>query len=202
MNEMKRSWLVQRLRKPYRWKGEGDPPPVVKLMGRLSFGGGRTNGGLSDEAWEMLREVFEFDYMGASEFEWGALPDALRALAAAKKKLAFTFTVPLAEVPRQWRDKSEGEPTGHGRIFVLCADGHATEAAARIDAWARDSSPDLLERLNLTDALRPREEWDERTCGWLELNNGFMFFTDQEMWEKTCSLFGVKTPAVATEVLR
>jgi hypothetical protein len=30
---------------------------------------------------------------------------------------------------------------------------------------------------------------DERTCGWLELDNGFMFFTDKEMFDKAVVLF-------------
>jgi hypothetical protein len=30
------------------------------------------------------------------------------------------------------------------------------------------------------------------TCGWLELNNGFMFFTDRTMWEQTSNLFGIE----------
>ncbi len=29
------------------------------------------------------------------------------------------------------------------------------------------------------------------TCGWLELDNGFLFFTDVEMWRRASGLFGV-----------
>ncbi len=29
--------------------------------------------------------------------------------------------------------------------------------------------------------------------GWLELNNGFFFFIDKEMWENTCSLFNMES---------
>ena len=30
-----------------------------------------------------------------------------------------------------------------------------------------------------------------KTCGWLELDNFFMFFTDEEMFENTAKLFGI-----------
>ena len=51
--------------------------------------------------------------------------------------------------------------------------------------------PDLKEGLRLTYALRPTNDWDRDVCGWLELDNGFMFFIDEEMWEETIDLLGV-----------
>ena len=100
---MERSWLVQRLGKPYKrgLLGGKDNP--------FSFGGGFKNGGLSDEAMDLIRGIWSFDYMGAAEYEFGAVPAALNTIAqaaVAKNLATFTITVPLKEVPQSWRDKS------------------------------------------------------------------------------------------------
>ena len=42
------------------------------------------NGGLSNEAMDLIRGIWSFDYMGASEFEWGAIPKALGEIAKLK----------------------------------------------------------------------------------------------------------------------
>jgi len=41
--------------------------------------------------------------------------------------------------------------------------------------------------------LAEAERFD--VVGWLELDNGFMFFSDQKMWRASCDWFGVKTPS-------
>ena len=191
---MESSWLIQRLEKPWE-RQEGHP-----LFGKdnpFAFGGGLRNGGLSDEAMGLLREVWRFDYMGAAEFEFGAVPEALTRLAKSKTLTAFSFTVPLAEVPANWRDKSKTKPSGEATIYVLCPAEFAEEVEERINGWARNERVDLKEGLHLTAALRPVEKWDSDTCGWLELDNGFLFFLDRQMWERACTLFGVELRAAA-----
>ena len=44
-------------------------------MNPFSFGAG--GGGISAEAKELLSNLFWFDYMGAAEYEFGAVPSAL-----------------------------------------------------------------------------------------------------------------------------
>lgn len=190
MSEMHSSWLVQRLRTP-----SPSQHPLFK-DNPFAFGGGLRNGGLSGDALNLLRGIWSFDYMGAAEFEWGAVPEALTRLAKAKLT-AFVVTVPLAEVPANWRDKSKTAPEGDGIIYVLCDENHAEDVAASINEWARNDFPKLKESLRLTSALRPSEEWDREICGWLELDNGFLFFTDMAMWEQSCALFGVIEKATA-----
>lgn len=189
--EMESSWLVQRLTRP--------PRGTVLAMkdNPFSFGGGLQNGGLSDEAMDLLRGIFAFDYMGASEFEWGAVPEALRALASRDDLVAHTFTIPLAEVEKNWRDCSTAKPPGEATVFLLAPAPFAEEAERRIRLWASGKGERLKESTRLSSALRPIEEWDRDVCGWLELDNGFAFFTDEEMWRKTCALFGVESEVAA-----
>jgi rhodanese-related sulfurtransferase len=186
---MKRSRLVQRLQRPRSGGILGPDNP-------FAFGGGLRNGGLSDDAMGLLRSIFTFDYMGAAEFEFGAVPEALQALAAdARELVAFGVAVPLATVPPNWRDKSKDVPSGDAHIYVLCRHGQSNEVTARVQTWATESLNDLKEQTRLASALRPFNEWDTETAGWLEISNGFFFFTDRDMWAKTCDLFGVAVSA-------
>lgn len=184
----RRSWLVQRLQRP-----NPNPNGLPVKDNPFAFGGGYKNGGLSDEAMDMLRELWRFDYMGAAEFEFGAVPEALSKLAGAKLA-ASSFTIPLAEVAANWRDKSKAKPEGEAMIYVLCPEGWDEEIERRVRAWASESNDDefrLKEGTRLSAALRPVEDRDRETCGWLEISNGFLFFSDEPMWQKACALFGV-----------
>lgn len=180
---MERSWLVQRLQKP---AGARDNP--------FSFGGGLRNGGLSDEAMGLLRGLFSFDYMGAAEFEFGAVPEALQRMAKAAGELAaFSFSITLADVEKPWRDKGP-VPDGDATVYVLCRAEWRQDVEARIRGWASGTGEKLKESTQLASSLRPVEEWHSRIVGWLELTNGFMFFTDRAMWEGASKLFGVELP--------
>lgn len=190
---MESSWLVQRLEKPRSFSIAG-----VEVDNPFSFGGGLRNGSLSPEAMGLLRDVFSFDYMGAAEFEFGAVPKALKAIAKNVEDYhAFEVSWPLAEVAKHWKDESRKDPIGEATVYVICHKAWDDEATARIRGWAApyDRAFDLKEPTMISGSLRPHDEWDSDRCGWLELNNGFFFFTDREMWESTARLFGVEVPA-------
>ena len=191
MTDLKRSWLVQRLQKPL---GGGQ---MAALADAFSFGGGLKNGGLSDEAMDLIRDVFRFDYMGAAEFEFGAVPKALQQIARQQGDLeAGSIEIPLAEVAPPFLERKKESPLGAATVFWLAPSAWSDEVAERIRAWASEGyRSHLKEPHHLERSLRPADEWDRHTCGWLELDNGFLFFTDREMWEKACTLFGVDTTA-------
>lgn len=208
---VRRTYLIQRLNRPWQvaaFKGKDNP---------FSFGGGMKNGGLSDEAMGLLRDIFEFDYMGAAEFEFGAVPEALNRIAHASALVAETITV---------TGKREIYGVAARRIalpektaYILAPTDLLEHARDVVRKQAADEYPreDRLKEVTLfqnalwareiAEAQRPgnrkkeREdrkrkiEYFERTRGWLELDNGFFFFTDREMWEKTRALFGVKVPS-------
>jgi hypothetical protein len=177
---MNSSWLVQRLRPPR------SHPSV------FSFGGGLRNGGLSDEAMDLLRGVFDFDYMGAAEFEFGAVPKALKEIAVTAEAGDLkddAFEIDLKDVEKSWR-KDAVHPTGLVTIFVLCPSLDVAEVEERIRGWAAGQGQ-LRELTMLPQRLRGDDY--ANAVGWLELDNGFFFFTDEDMWTKTCELFGVST---------
>ncbi len=184
---MRRSWLIQRLNPSHSGN-------LTSLSEVFAFGGGLCNGGLSGEAMKLLRDVFSFDYMGAAEFEFGAVPEALQGLAAdAGDLVAGAVPIDLVDVPRHWRDKTEGEPSGRATIYLLCRREHLDEVTDQVQGWATHAGSHLCEPTHLTSALRPDPSggYVPETCGWLELDNGFFFFTDEDMWRRTCELFGV-----------
>lgn len=192
MTELKRSWLVQRLNKPHGASG------IFGKDNPFAFGGGLRNGGLSDDAMDLLRGIFSFDYMGAAEFEFGEVPKALQRIAEQTDLSATAFEVPLSQVAEGWSRTKVPAPTGQATVYLLAPDEWSDEAELRIRLWAAEGyRAELKEATHLDTTLRPTEDYHGRTVGWLELNNGFMFFTDEQMWAQTCDLFGVAVEAVS-----
>lgn len=189
--EMRPSWLVQRLSKPFANSG-----PLGAFANAFSFGGGLKNGGLSAEAMDLLRPIFRFDYMGAAEFEFGAVPQALQGLAEDAESLVVkTIHVDLQNVPAQWGDKREA--TGRAPIYLLARKPQMTEVGIRVRKWAKGGyrggyRTGTKEAIQLSRTLRPVRDFDTDVQGWIELDNGFMFFTDRDMWTKTAAVFGVE----------
>ena len=172
LNEkMKDSYLIQRLQAPVNYNKLG-------LMGNpFSFGGGLVNGGFTKEAMSLFQPIFSFDYMGAAEFEFGAVPEA------------FSF---LYE-QRQANNLTSGVLTfGDDIVYVISPIPYKEEVEKRITLLKnndRNKNMMLKEYCGLKDYFDPAKKTMRRACGWIELDNGFMFFGDKDMFEKTCNLF-------------
>jgi hypothetical protein len=184
---MANSHLIQRLQKPnFFKKADGaivDNPWV--------FGGGLRNGGINPKAMEMLRPIFGFDYMGAAEFEFGAVPEALQKMSSAELVTA-NVTVETSADGYVWKDGGK-KGTCSTLVYVLCQKEHLDEVTKRIQTMGDERKLNTHERVGLEDSIRLIADGKAaHTLGWLEINNGYMFFVDKEMWKKTCALFGIK----------
>jgi len=173
MLKMENSRLVQRLTKP-----KGHPPNP------FTFGGGYKNGGLSDEAFDIIREIFDFEYMGAAEYEFGALPKAFQKVGKLNPEKNYVgVTMPI-------KSKNADE------IYILCHKDWVDEIKNRITQWYKDEYSPSITRVKRGVHLKPRLEEDREyfkdTVGWFELNNGFFFFIDRDMFENTSKLIGVE----------
>lgn len=169
--QLRSSWLVQRLCKPLDAK-----QPAANVF---SFGGGIVNGGISKEGMELLRGVFTFDYMGASEFEWGIVPSCLSFLAGtAKNKELVASKVSVAR----------NTPI----VYFLCHKDHLSQVPNRIKEMAHGKTSSK-EHIGLSSHFdNPKFRCGIRrneNVGWLDCSNGFMFFVDMEMFNKVCALF-------------
>jgi hypothetical protein len=180
---MENTRLIQRLEKP---AGELNP---------FSFGGGYKNGGLSDKGADLIKKVFSFDYMGAAEFEFGAVPKALSAMHETEDKVAFSLEVKGSDVNYRWEPRQEPDFPEKSTIYVLCSAKDKEEVEALIRKIASDEASLRLKEATCLQRALDNNADSYRVCGWLELDNGFFFCTDKNMWECTCALFGAETNA-------
>lgn len=160
-DKMVATYLIQRLQTPI---GAANP---------FSFGGGLHNGGLSDNAMKLLMGIFSFDYMGAAEFEWGAVPRALH------------FIAERAEAGSLVTGKLDGP------VYYVCPVSYQKDVIERITNLRTDEYKfRLKEHCGLQAYFSPNHKRSIfTTLGWLELDNGFAFFVDIEMYKKFCKLF-------------
>jgi hypothetical protein len=169
------SWLIQRLLLPRVFKLPG---PELK-DNPFSFGGGYKNGGLSDEAMGFIRKIWSFDYMGSAEFEFGSVPAALQFLAEQASKdnlVAGQIELNQDEI-----------------VYFLCPKSYEDDVKIRIADLRKDEYKlRLKEYCGLASYFTEKGDYAKNYGGWLELDNGFMFFVSKNMFEKTCALFGVK----------
>lgn len=192
------SWLIQRLERPV------DYPEGSFMHGKdnpFSFGGGFVNGGLSKEAMDLLRPIFCFDYMGAAEFEFGEVP---RALGKIIERIDTFEAVTVSFKPSKIKFESYDErrffkPTEDVPFYIFAAKHHVEYAKELIgNLLARNGKIRLKEGTCLPEATfksKEKDGWQSRICGWLELDNGFFFFSDKAMFEKTVALFTAKEDA-------
>jgi hypothetical protein len=180
---MIRTHLIQRLEKPL----ESESKLFNDLRDSLAFGGGLVNGGLNNDAMKLLRPVFRFDYMGSAEFEFGAVPQTLASIfeyskrRLLKKPEAVVGNVKLKK-PVYYICRKEDEKEVIERIEILGIKGDLGDKGG--------NKISLKESCNLKESLN-REDWSQ-AVGWIELDNDFMFFIDEEMFNKTLKLFGLK----------
>lgn len=180
---MKRSWLIQHMQKP---TGRGSS---------MGFGGGGS--GFSKDTEEQFKDVCDWYYMGACEYELGSTAEALNRMIKGKKKLkARAFKVRYKYDRRAWGFATAKLFEGEGKVFFLCPKKDAEEVQERITEWAIDYVyGNTRDRVNLEVALAGEGSEYSKCCGWFDIDNDFMFFTDEKMWREFCDGFSVKVPS-------
>lgn len=196
--EWKHPHLIQRLQPPH--KGQ---TPIIEWP---AFGAGG-HGGFSDEARALLKKLWRFDYMGAAEFEFGAVPEALHKLANSRTDLVRGSLVQsvTADVDRRTRKSTDTTPREPPRkveatVYFICRKEHVGDLTSMIRILLKDNYPKDMyfkERVSIRNVvLKPAEEHYPDYVGWLGLDPAFLFFTDKEMFDNACNLFGVTTGMV------
>jgi hypothetical protein len=192
---MNNTYLVQRLTLKPKTLWEGTASRV--------FGGGML--GFSDEGWKIIQNIFNFDYMGAAEYEFGTIPRVFCELAADQDKLiAFELTFKREDVALNWRKESKHrdarreelrEYKARGEfvpktVYVICRESQRLGVEAAIRELAKGETRTKGNN-GFAGALDPVDDFDRKTIGWMELDNGFFFFTDKEAFDGTRELFGM-----------
>lgn len=168
MKQLKKTWLVQRLNKP----------SANKVAEVFAFGGGLKNGGLSEKAMSILRSIFSFDYMGSAEFEFGAIPKFFQAIS----KNAGLYSTWETEI--------------NGTVFFVIGTTALKSGINQIISDLSDKKVSLKE-YSCVDVVCGKSMFvkkeDCRNIGWMDLDNEYMFFTDESAFKSTATLFGIKT---------
>lgn len=179
--KLKRSYLVQRLKIPHT-------PNFPKRKWDLT-----KDGTVSQKMIEMRQGVCEYDYMGSSEFEFGAIPDAIRMVMNKRCYLTpFSMAIKGDSVIKPWKDHQHAYPTDIP-IYVLCSEAEKEEIQDRIKELFTEPAQKNLKELLFYPPLAVNDEMFA-VRGWFELNNGFYFFTSREMWQGMTMLYTGKKP--------
>lgn len=188
-------WLIQRLTRPVSL------PEGHFLHGKdnpFTFGGGLRNGGLPKHAMDLLRPIFGFDYMGAAEFEFGAVPKALKSMVTSVHTLGcVSFEIELGDLVMDVFDQRDFEKPVKGvtkKIYLIAKGEHLESAEKYIRSLADRKPPELKGGTHFKEALMDlkdpiKEGWRQNTQGWWDLNNCLMFFTNFWMFDSVKGLF-------------
>ena len=186
---MKRSYLIQRLNPPLG----GDLG--AKLSAAFVFGGGLPNGGMSPEVTKAITSFCSFDYMGASEFEHGALVDGLRILAKKVENEDSISWVAVEISPDEvthdpYKSREDVKRTEPLEIYVIYATSELDEVAERVRELAINPEEQRpLENPQLSRKVLYTGPYDN-TIGWIELNNGWIATTEESVRDGFLKLFG------------
>ena len=187
--------LVQRLNKPRVFH-----PKLGIKDNPFSFGGGLLRGGLSAEAMDLLRPIMSFDYMGAAEFEFGAVPRALSVMAENHKEYeGFTIEINRKSIRKPFDLARTAKWAGKVQVHVFCKKADREEVERRIRAIAKSEAVSETGVINLKEGTRfccavdNTKDKPDDTRGWLELDNSFFWTIDQGMFDSFVSLFTPQT---------
>ena len=116
--------------------------------------------------------LFGFDYMGSSEFEWGALPAALRAM---REKLSDSWN------PREIR-------IGQHAVWYVGPDELHKTAKEFFEDQLGPRKHRLKEASYIDRVFKPKDDYDRRkeTIGWWCIDSGleFAFFKTEDAAKK------------------
>ena len=181
------TYLLQRLKKPVNEK-------------RYSIGRAFSKVSMSEEAWEITKELCEFDYMGAAEYEFGTINTTMHSLAAAAQReglSSFSFVMRPQDrklnTSRQRKQPKLRFPAPKSvRVMGICQTYRLAEIREHTKSLCSDEYKHNFKRGPLINsALDPIEDWETDLRGWIDLDNDYMFFCDEDMWRGFCSLLQV-----------
>lgn len=125
---------------------------------------------------------FQLDYMGSSEFEWGAIPKALKELRTSAEHLAIHETVV------SFGDYEERP------LYFICDTRLYSEKIAAFDAWI-DGGMRGKERSHFEEVFRGGEGYYDRTVAWWAIDTDAAWTLEPDL--APLLLAGLRGPAFA-----
>jgi hypothetical protein len=163
--------------------------------------------------------------MGAAEFEFGTVPGCLSALIKDHENLVtFPLFIKRADIKPNWNHENaqrrarqaelaEAKKAGvkpprakkplpartdDAVIYVICRKSVMVEVGERIRDLAKDKFQ-LKRGSGFSSALDPATDYDREPIGWLELDNGFLFFLGHEEYCGMAQMFGLTPEGKSNE---
>ena len=154
-----------------------------------AFGAGGRTGGMDEVVLDRWLEVWDFEYMGASEYEHGASGAALERIATGMSigtYDAWSFPLTLRANKRLGLEAGDSPVA----IYAIGRMAHRVSIERTITDWANWPNREFIQLKGpalVSQVLRcDGDPNDGRadTRGWLELTNGFLFFADEQMYHR------------------
>ncbi len=159
---MNKTYLVQRLEKPRHY------------LNPCSFYAWLDKEGRSKKVSQIVKHIWRFDCMRASEFKLGIIPRALEHIAKySQEGRAVTGQLQLGK-----------------KVLYLCENNMKDGVEDTIGKIAKGRQS-LLEPALLKESIEGKG-YVRTYRGWLELDNGYMFFIDEGMFHNSIRLFGIR----------
>lgn len=168
---------MQRLKVPFEKKFPEKPFEVDE------------KGKITEDSIDRRQGICRYDYMGSSEFEAGSLQDAFKAFYADREKLNhFSFLIKAEDIEAdRFNKKTKHQDT---TFYVICRTGDEEEVMKRVRVIASGSMP-----LQENAYIRYVNDHDSlKVMGWFELDNGYWFFADKDMFEGMYFMFTGRRP--------
>lgn len=203
------TYLAQRLTHPFVWntttksnelKPVPDSVPIV-IKNKIC----------DLKAMQEIRQNFwSYDYMGAAEYEFGAVADAMERFSE-KKLVTFSFNVSfdkieLPSVRGYWKRNKGKEvyvdspplttTVKHVTVYVICGEDEDLGARTNIQQIAYGKARVKMGAAFGYAAWTPYSTENQFSIhrdigGWFEETNAFWFFLDTRMYLGACRMFGV-----------
>lgn len=203
-DDMDPAYLVQRVLRPRRPKGSH----LDEHLNPFTFGAGGPTGGMNEQGFKLISKVMEFDYMGAAEYEFGAMPECMTQIARQVEHLVqVQFDVPTDEIEHGFRlkwelgrkrsDKSKQKLLDAWRVadqvtfYAVCHKqfSAAVEKDIREIASGKRETRDATRICNHAWREPDSEPWSREVVGWLALNSYYFFTVDKAMADGFMGLF-------------
>jgi hypothetical protein len=150
------------------------------LIQRCRFKDSRDPAGVDD--------LFEFDYMGSAEFEFGSLGDSMREIAKRLPEYVFTKAAGLRAKDCK-------------ALMIFCLPGHQVEVARFLSKEAKKHQHELKERTGLQDALSGADRPLYRADAWWDIGNHWIAFLGEKNHVRVMQAFTKSRIRIAEKAL-
>jgi hypothetical protein len=204
-----RPWLVQRISKP-RTKLNPNSPTLVQYYAHPKTEETRKQNEL---ALKELGLLIPLDYMGAAEFEFGAVAKALRELCSQRADL-IAFSQEVQGYPYSWetpaKEYTKNQPKSSRKVAGWCLRGHENQLREFLLQEATDDSRNRLKERtgfqeicfghisairNKNGTISKRQGFQTKegsNCALFDLGNYWFVTTDEQQLIDLKHLLGIQ----------